>query len=330
MATDHDRILGTLAALQHNQAQQELSIVRLTEPFTSAGGDAPDLNNINNSNNQDDGRRDGDEGGGGGARNSDASNATTTTTDNSTMSPASLEADLAHYKDLFSKLRFSYLEQVTKEKFLRAIVGDPPLVVEASENTALEAELAEVKASLKAQKVEVAELVEELERKGVELGQRHQNLTSQIPLLSTLPDTVASLRETNATLQKTLSPTSSSSLSSSSSSSTTKPAAAYSSHHQLLPLPATQSLLSDREAEIAALDAQLATLHSTLPRQTTELGRLQKELVPLETRRDASVRAAEEARRKKLEGEGDGGGEERGRWLRACEVGVRGLLGVEA
>ena len=87
-------------------------------------------------------------------------------------SPASLEADLTHYKELFSKLRFSYLEQVTKEKFLRAIVGDPPLVVEHVENIELEAQLAEVKSVLKAQKENVAEMVTELEERGRDLARR--------------------------------------------------------------------------------------------------------------------------------------------------------------
>lgn len=87
-------------------------------------------------------------------------------------SPASLEADLSHYKELFSKLRFSYLEQVTKEKFLRSIVGDPPLVVEHTENIELEAQLAEVKSVLKAQKENVANMVRELEIRGRDLARR--------------------------------------------------------------------------------------------------------------------------------------------------------------
>ena len=87
-------------------------------------------------------------------------------------SPASLAADLTHYRELFSKLRFSYLEQVTKEKFLRAIVGDPPLVVEHGENIELEAQLAEVKEVLKAQKEDVAKMVEELEGRGREMARR--------------------------------------------------------------------------------------------------------------------------------------------------------------
>ena len=86
--------------------------------------------------------------------------------------PASLQADLAHYKashlsirtgrhllpsaggmrrhakreqqDLFSKLRFSYIEQVTKEKFLRAIASTPPLLIDPADNAELEQQLAEL------------------------------------------------------------------------------------------------------------------------------------------------------------------------------------------
>lgn len=69
-------------------------------------------------------------------------------------------------------MRFSYVEQVTKEKYLTAITVDPPQFVEPSENVELERELVEVKASLKAQKVEVAEILAELERRGRDLSKR--------------------------------------------------------------------------------------------------------------------------------------------------------------
>jgi len=69
-------------------------------------------------------------------------------------------------------LRFSYLEQVTKEKFLRAIVGDPPLIVDHQENIELESQLAEVKAVLKTQKEYVAQMVKELEERGRVLSRR--------------------------------------------------------------------------------------------------------------------------------------------------------------
>ena len=53
---------------------------------------------------------------------------------------------------------------------MRAIVGDPPLIVEPQENIELENQLAEVKAVLKAQKEDVANMVKELEEKGRELS----------------------------------------------------------------------------------------------------------------------------------------------------------------
>lgn len=92
----------------------------------------------------------------------------TTTTTNQTT-PQSLLADLSHYRDLFSKLRFSYLEQVTKERFLKAIVADPPELVDAEQNARLEDDLKSAKAALKAKKVAMEDMVESLERMGKEL-----------------------------------------------------------------------------------------------------------------------------------------------------------------
>jgi hypothetical protein len=68
------------------------------------------------------------------------------------------------------------LEQVTKEKFLRAIVGDPPLVVGHNENIELEADLAQVKQALRQRKEEVRVMVDEMEKMGRELAGR--NVTS--------------------------------------------------------------------------------------------------------------------------------------------------------
>ena len=72
---------------------------------------------------------------------------------------------------------------MTKEKFLRAIVGDPPLIVEHQENVELEAQLADVKALLKSQKSEVAEMVVELERRGRELSQSTSIWSDEMPRL---------------------------------------------------------------------------------------------------------------------------------------------------
>ncbi len=87
-------------------------------------------------------------------------------------SPSILAADLVHYQELFSKLRFSYVEQVTKERFLRAITAEQPEFVDASENAELDEKLKEDKAALKEKKQEVREIVKELEEQGRQLAGR--------------------------------------------------------------------------------------------------------------------------------------------------------------
>lgn len=99
------------------------------------------------------------------------------------------------------------------------------------------------------------------------------------------------------------------------------------SSSQNLPLPATLSLLSERETELAALDRQLAAVQNTLPRKTREAETIQRELTVLEKRKSEAIDQAREAKRKKQEGESDGL-EEVGRWYRSAEEVLKGLVGV--
>ncbi|TVY40439.1 Kinetochore protein [Lachnellula occidentalis] len=225
--------------------------------------------------------------------------------------PASLEADLAHYKELFSKLRFSYLEQVTKEKFIRAIVGDPPLVVEHQENVELESSLAVSKTSLKAQKTEVAELVAELEKRGRELCRKYENVQVQTTQLQQLPEHIEGLQASIEELKEAQQPGSNPILS--------------------MPLEKTLALVEERQREKAELDRQLEQLQVQVPRKTRELERLNAELQPLEVKRLGSTASAREAKRRKEEALGGFGDdlEERGRWWRGVEGGLKGMLGVE-
>ncbi|KAA8645723.1 hypothetical protein EYZ11_001254 [Aspergillus tanneri] len=271
----------------HRMEQQDgsldthLAIVRISEPiFSPDGSSAPTPSK----------------------RNSDVS-----TIDN--PSPVSLDADLTHYKELFSKLRFSYVEQVTKEKFLRAIVGDPPLVVGHNENVELEAQLAEVKAELRAQKEEVRVMIEEMEKTGRDLSRRYKNVQLQMTQLSTLPESIENLESTIAGLRAK------------------RIATMDLSSSQNMPLPATLSLLSEREAELSALDRQLAAVQNTLPRKTREAETIERELGVLGKRKSEAITQAQEAKRKKQEGESDGL-EEMGRWYRSAGEALKGLVGV--
>lgn len=142
----------------------------------------------------------------------------------------------------------------------------------------------------------------------------YKNIQLQTTQLSTLPDEISNLEATIAALR----------------AKQTLIAAADPSKgsSQNLPLPATLSLLSEREAELAALNRQLATLQSTLPRKTREAEAIERELSVLERRKGEAVAQAREAKRKKREGESDGL-EEMGRWYRGAEKSLKQLVGVE-
>ncbi|KAH0494841.1 hypothetical protein TgHK011_008426 [Trichoderma gracile] len=279
-AKDPAQVLETLRRLQ---SSNQLSIIKLSESISSSTpNDAPQ-------------------------RISDASN-----TSLDSPSPTSLEADLIHYKELFAKLRFSYVEQVTKEKFIRAIVGDPPLIVTLQENLDLERENAEAKAQLKNLKLEVADLVADLERRGRELSKRYENIQLETARLEELPAKIAELEKRIKELK------------SQQESSESDP-------NLRLPLTKTLGLVSKRKAEQQELARELEALRAKVPRKRKEAERLQAELLPLEAKRQSSTTAAREARRRKeaaLGGVADDL-EQRARWWRASESMLKQVLDIK-
>ncbi|KAF1966941.1 hypothetical protein BU23DRAFT_307348 [Bimuria novae-zelandiae CBS 107.79] len=222
--------------------------------------------------------------------------------------PAVLQADLLHYKELFGKLRFSYVEQVTKEKFLRGITDNPPRLIEAPDNDAKEREVLALKAALKEHKLEVAEILRQLEAKGRDLALRYESVQLRTQELASLPPEVKGLEASIESLKREQIPPS------------TNPELALS-------LPDTVRLLEQREADLAALDAELSKLQSSLPSRTRELEKLERELKPLETQKHGTVGAAKEARRRKEDGGGIGDElEEKGRWLTASGSALSSML----
>jgi chromosome segregation ATPase len=185
------------------------------------------------------------------------------------------------------------------------------LVVEHQENVELEATLAESKAALKDQKSEVADLVAELEKKGRQLCAKYETVQMQTTQLQELPERIEELEARIEELKAAQQPGSNPSLN--------------------LPLEKTLSLVEERERERADLDRQLEQLQVMVPRKTKELERLSAELQLLEVKRLGSSASAREAKRRKEEALGGVGDdlEERGRWWRGVENGLKGMLGVE-
>ncbi|KAG5913921.1 hypothetical protein E4U61_006312 [Claviceps capensis] len=274
-----------LEMLRRLQSKQEISIIKLRDTIT-----------------------DPEEQGGARQRASDVSNSLL---DGPT--PSSLEADLAHYTELFAKLRFSYVEQVTKEKFIRAIVGEPPLIVNAQDNLDLERENAQTKAQLKSLKQEMALMVAELEKRGRQLSQRYESIHLDTIKLQEIPARSEELRgridglralQDNADADPSLN----------------------------LPLAKTLRLVDRRKAEQQELERELEALQAKVPRKRKEAERLQAELGPLEAKLHTSLVAAREAQRRKeaaLGGVADDL-EQRARWWRASEDVLRQVLELKS
>ncbi|KAG6009883.1 hypothetical protein E4U21_000985 [Claviceps maximensis] len=229
--------------------------------------------------------------------------------------PASLEADLAHYTELFAKLRFSYVEQVTKEKFIRAIVGDPPLIVTAQENLDLEKENARIKTELKSLKQEVALMVTELERRGRHLSQRYAAIQLDTVKLQDIPAKTEELRARIEKLRALQDNT-----------DTNNPIFN-------LPLAKTLDLVARRQAEQQELARELDALQAKAPRKRKEAERLRAELGPLEAKLQTSSTAAREAQRRRKEAALGGAAddlEQRARWWRASEEVLKQVLELKS
>jgi archaellum component FlaC len=241
------------------------------------------------------------------ARTSDASSSSQP----EAATPGSLAADLAHYRELFAKLRFSYVEQVTKEKFIRAIVGDPPLIVSPHDNVALEKDNLAAKAALKSMKVEAAELVAELERRGRDLCSRYEGVKTQVVQLGELPEKIAGLEERIRELREQQELPENPNLG--------------------LPLGRTRELVEEKKAMRCEVDRELDQLRAKVPRKRKELERLENEVQGLEAKRTNSLAAAKEARRRRENALGgvEDDLEERGRWWRASEAVLTQALGIQ-
>lgn len=141
----------------------------------------------------------------------------------------------------------------------------------------------------------------------------HETITLQTTLLSNLPSQISALQSTLTTLR--------------SMPHSTSPSA--SSPNFSLPLPATLSLLAERESELAQLNQQLKTLQQALPRKTRELEKAENDLKIVEAQRDGVAIGAREAVKRRKEGGGGDDLEGRGRWLKGVEAGLRGMLEVD-
>lgn len=203
---------------------------------------------------------------------------------------------------------------MTKEKFLRAIVGDPPLIVEHAENVELERQLAEIKTVLKMQKEGVGRLVEELEARGRELARRYEGLRLKGEVLGRLPREIEGLEERVGGLRR----------------GNEERVGVIGGGAGMMGVEGMLEVRRGKEGEREGVERRVKALQREIPGKGRELERLEEELKGLARERERAVEGAREAVRSREDGGVVGDElEMRGRWLSGCEEGLKAMLGVE-
>ena len=193
---------------------------------------------------------------------------------------------------------------MTKEKFLRSIVGDPPILVSHAENVALETSLVQQKADLKAAKEEVNLLVQGMEGMARQLAARWESVQTQMAELERLPGEIEGLGAVVGDLRK--------------EQDAREGKQRRSEDPRMnLSLAETEELVKQQKDKATALDKQIAAIQRQLPAKVRECQIAERELVTLEKRR-SEVSAAASAARKRKESGGRDELEEKGRWYRSA------------
>lgn len=95
-----------------------------------------------------------------------------------------------------------------------------------------------------------------------------------------------------------------------------------------LPLHPTNQLLSEKESDLARLDREIAQLQSTLPDKKRHVASLKADLDPIESRKRSAISDAQEAQKKRGQHALAQDLDERGKWLKSVDSGLRLMLQI--
>lgn len=227
--------------------------------------------------------------------------------------PASLDADLTHYRDLFAKLRFSFSEQITKEKYIRCIVGKHPSHAPTpEENAALEAQVLVMKADLKAKKRANEALIAEMDELAREIARKYDEVNMGLAELEILPGEIADLEAEVQVLKDQI---------------REKEGSEVNEDPRMnLSLEETERLIEEQRQKDEELRRQIAELEALLPDKTRESEQAVKELEEVEARRNEITKAVRDMQKRKESG-GRDMLEEQGRWYQSSATVMKALLG---
>lgn len=201
---------------------------------------------------------------------------------------------------------------------MRSIVGDPPVLVTPAENAELEQKLVGMKSELKAKKEECDALVSEMEEVAREVAVKYEAVHGGMTELERLPAEIETLQREVEQVKAELAEKREALGGTNSSDPNPR---------MQMGLEATQAALEERRREIERLDQEIDELKSRMPLKMRECERAERELEEMERMRNEVTRQARDVERIREEGGRDLVGE-RGKWYKAQETVLRGLLEV--
>ncbi|KAJ1660553.1 hypothetical protein IWQ61_000554 [Dispira simplex] len=190
------------------------------------------------------------------------------------LSVAAIEQDIGYYKERFTKLKFNYLEQATKERFIHDLMREPPVVVQQEDNHELEAHNAQHKQQLKKRKHEAGVRREQIEYLVETVANDYERLRQELGQASELIQTVATLEQELQELENQ-----------------------GEDHEQKLTIQESQTKLQDQLQKLAVTNANIERTSADLAQQDKEMAALEEEIRRLEkTRKTQDTLAAEAVR----------------------------------
>ncbi|KAI5820468.1 hypothetical protein BZA77DRAFT_384202 [Pyronema omphalodes] len=214
--------------------------------------------------------------------------------------PVALDYELVHYRNLFQRLKFSYLEQIAKEKFVRTITDDNRVFPEAEENDALVEKVMAAKNEWKQSKRELEAMVDRVKGLGERIAPAYEDLMKELKRAETRKAETAEMRNIISTYEST---------------SDNRPG-------MNLPLAETLKHIEVAELTVKALESELESIQAALPEKKRRLDELAKAIDLYEKNKEDLERLVEEEM-KEREGERAAGRvkEDAGQWYkRSCEV----------
>ncbi|KAJ1969407.1 hypothetical protein IWQ62_000641 [Dispira parvispora] len=175
------------------------------------------------------------------------------------LSVAAIDQDIVYYKERFSKLKFNYLEQATKERFIHDLMQEPPLVVQQEDNHELEAHNAQHKQQLKKRKHEAGVRREQIEYLVETVANDYEHLKQELGQASGLVQTVTTLEQELRELENQ-----------------------GEDHEQKLTIQESQTKLQDQLQKLAVTNADIERAAADLAQQDKEMAELEEEVRRLE------------------------------------------------